>query len=178
MGKIAQIGCGYWGENLIRNFMELEALYAIYDENKQLLKNKSQKHCIKSIPYEEILGRDDISSVVIATPAETHFRIAKDCLLNNKNVFVEKPLCINMQDAKELDQISSEKGLILMVGHLLQYHDHFIELKNLVESARMGNVLRVRSCRKSFGKARFNEDVVWSFAPHDVSMINLSLIHI
>ncbi len=170
--NIAVIGSGYWGKNLIRNFYELGALKYIYDESKDSRKEQQKIYGIKDISFEEILEDKEVQGVVISTPAETHFKIAKKCIHHEKNVFIEKPMCLNLEDAIDLREISRDRGKIIMVGHLLNYNDHFIKLLELADDKSLGALKKIKSSRKSFGKLRKNENVIWSFAPHDISMIN------
>ena len=170
--NIAVIGSGYWGKNLIRNFYELGALKYIFDENKTSEKLLRDLYNIEETSFDEILNDEDIEGIVIATPAETHHKIASICMKAKKNVFVEKPICLNMGDAIDLKNISIQENVKLMVGHLLNYNDHFNRAIELSKKNDFGKLLKIKSTRKSFGKLRENENVIWSFAPHDISMVN------
>jgi UDP-2-acetamido-3-amino-2,3-dideoxy-glucuronate N-acetyltransferase len=119
----------------------------------------------------DVLGRGDINGIVIATPAETHFNLAREALLAGKHVLVEKPLVLHEDEALELIEIAESKGLVLMVGHLLQYHPAFISLKERVMTGELGRINYIYSHRLNLGKIRREENILWSFAPHDVSMI-------
>lgn len=171
--KIAVVGSGYWGKNLVRNYAELGALSAVCDSSVQALEtfrtNYPQVKC--TTDYRQILDEQAIHGVVIATPAATHFSLAREALLSGKDVFVEKPLALNVNEAEELRAIAEKQGRILMVGHLLQYHSAFIRLKELIRSGELGRIHYIYSNRLSFGKIRREEDIMWSFAPHDISMI-------
>jgi predicted dehydrogenase/serine acetyltransferase len=118
-----------------------------------------------------VLSRDDIDGVVIASPAETHFNLAREALLAEKNVFVEKPLVLDEDEGQELIGIASEKNKVLMVGHLLQYHPVFMQLKEMTLSGELGRINYIYSHRLNLGKIRREENILWSFAPHDISMI-------
>lgn len=170
---IAVAGTGYWGKNLVRNYAELGMLSAICDSNLQVLDNlKSKYPDVKcTTDYGEVLNDPEIKGVVIASPAATHFSLAREALLSGKDVFVEKPLALNVSEAEELKDIAHENSLILMVGHLLQYHPAFIKLKELIRDGDLGRIHYIYSNRLSFGKIRREEDILWSFAPHDISMI-------
>lgn len=172
MKNIAVIGSGYWGKNLIRNFNELGSLKYIFDENKDSAKLQNELYELQECSFEQILEDPEIAGVVISTPAETHHQVAKKCLEANKNVFIEKPICLNLDDALDLKSISETKGLVLMVGHLLNYNDHFSKLIEASKNKALGDLIKIKSVRKSFGKLRDNENVIWSFAPHDISMVN------
>ena len=174
--KIALIGLGYWGKNLARNLYDLNVLNGICDTNTDNL--DKYKKLYKDINYfssiDELLN-SDIDAIVIATPAITHGSLVKKSLNANKHVFVEKPLCLDYEEGLELQRIAKNNNLKLMVGHLLLYHPAFISLKKVVNSGTIGNIRYIYSNRLSLGKLRKEEDALWSFAPHDISMI-LSLI--
>ena len=168
---ISVIGCGYWGKNLIRTFGELGMLFSVHDINQAVQQQFTKEYNLESISFEEMLKSESVKGVVIATTAETHFKLAKQALKNNKHVFIEKPICLELSDAKTLGELSEMHSRILMVGHLLQYHDHFKKLKEIILSEKLGKIKKVKSTRKSYGILREHEDVIWSFAPHDISMI-------
>lgn len=170
---VAVIGSGYWGKNLIRNFYELGALKLICDKSETLLSNFKDKYADLEICFalNEILSRNDIQGVVIATPAETHYTIAREVLLAGKHVFVEKPFVLNEGQAKYLTDLAEANNLVLMVGHVLQYHPVFVRLKELADAGDLGRINYVYSHRLNLGKIRREENILWSFAPHDISMI-------
>jgi len=124
MTSVAVIGAGYWGKNLVRNFHNLGSLKLVCDKNESLLADfKSHYTDIETcLALTDVLTREDIEGVVISTPAETHFNLARESLLAGKNVLVEKPLVLHDKEAEELISLAAEKDRILMVGHLLQYH--------------------------------------------------------
>jgi predicted dehydrogenase/serine acetyltransferase len=170
---VAIIGSGYWGKNLVRNFYELGALKLICDKDDSILQNlknqyKGTESCLAT---SDVLSRDDIDGVVIASPAETHFNLAREALLSEKNVFVEKPLVLDEDEGQELIGIANEKNKVLMVGHLLQYHPVFMHLKEMTLSGELGRINYIYSHRLNLGKIRREENILWSFAPHDISMI-------
>lgn len=170
--QIAIIGLGYWGKNLVRNHADLGSLKLICDRDEMTLKRFRQQYRIDAcLALMDVLARDDIQGIVIATPAETHFAIARESLLAGKHVYVEKPLVLEEHQAEELIQIADEKSLVLMVGHLLQYHPIFGHLKNLVMTGELGRINYLYSNRLNLGKIRREENILWSFAPHDISMI-------
>ncbi len=171
--KVAVIGSGYWGKNLVRNFSGLGALACVCDKNETILKNFQEQYQGLEIclAVHDVLNRKDIQGVVIATPAETHYTLAKEALLAGKNVYVEKPLVLFEDQCRELINMAEGKGLVLMVGHLLQYHPVFIRLKQLVASGDLGRINYIYSHRLNLGKIRREENILWSFAPHDISMI-------
>lgn len=170
---IAIIGGGYWGKNLVRNFFELGALKLICDKNDSILQNlKSRFQGTETcLAKSDVFTREDIDGVVIASPAETHFNLAREALLAGKHVFVEKPLVLDEDEGDELISIADEKNKVLMVGHLLQYHPVFMHLKEMTLSGELGRINYIYSHRLNLGKIRREENILWSFAPHDISMI-------
>jgi UDP-2-acetamido-3-amino-2,3-dideoxy-glucuronate N-acetyltransferase len=174
--KIGLIGYGYWGKNLVRNLYELNSLSAICDTNADNL--DASKKLYPNINYFNNIDdflKSDIEALVIATPAVSHESLVRRGLNANKHIFVEKPLCLNKKEGKDLKELANKKGLKLMVGHLLLYHPAFIALKHLITTGGIGKIRYIYSNRLSLGKLRKEENALWSFAPHDISMI-LSLI--
>jgi UDP-2-acetamido-3-amino-2,3-dideoxy-glucuronate N-acetyltransferase len=151
----------------------LEALKLICDKNEMTLGQFKGFHpkIEITLSLHEAFSRPDIQGVAIATPAETHFPIAREALLSGKHVFVEKPLVLVEEEGEELISIAEEKKLILMVGHLLQYHPVFIHLRGLARAGELGRINYIYSHRLNLGKIRREENILWSFAPHDISMI-------
>ena len=173
--RIAVIGCGYWGKNLVRNFAELGVLAAVCDENPERAQQFGHQYNVSTCTLEEALSATTIDAVAIATPAVTHSAVAKQALLAGKHVFVEKPVALDVNAAEELNELSKKQQRVLMVGHLLQYHPAFLRLKELVEQGELGRLRYLYSHRLNLGKVRREENILWSFAPHDISMI-LSLV--
>jgi len=174
--KIGLIGYGYWGKNLARNLFNLKVLTRIFDNNSSSISN-AKKLYPDLIFHEDIktMLNSDIDAVFISSPASTHGKIVRLALEAKKHVFVEKPLCLDYKEGIELKKLAHNKKLKLMVGHLLLYHPAFITLKKMVDSSIIGKLRYIYSNRLSLGKLRKEEDALWSFAPHDISMI-LSLI--
>ena len=171
--NIAIVGCGYWGKNLIRNFSELKSLYAICDINENNLKSFKAKYpyLILYSDYKSLLKDPKAKAIVISTPASTHYSLAKEALLADKDIFIEKPLALNYKDGEELVLLAEEKNKILMVGHLLEYHPAIIKLKELIDKGELGKIKYIYSNRLNLGKFRTEENILWSFAPHDISAI-------
>ena len=171
--NIAVIGCGYWGKNLVRNFHELNSLHSICDVDENKLKFFQKKYLDIAVSnyYRHLLKNPEIKAVVIATPAATHFHIAKEALLLNKDVFIEKPLALNYGEGEELVSLAQGKDKILMVGHILEYHPAIIKLKEMVNNGELGNIKYIYSNRLNLGKFRIEENILWSFAPHDISVV-------
>ncbi len=169
--KLAVIGCGYWGKNIVRTVNDLGYLKTVIDANQKLQKDFNDDLGLENMGIENALSDDEIKGVMIATSANTHFDVAMKCLASEKDVFIEKPICLDLDQASKIGEKSKQNNSILMVGHLLHYHDHFIEMKKILNSERLGKIERIKSSRKSFGIIRDYEDVVWSFSPHDISMV-------
>ena len=169
--NIAVIGCGHWGKNLVRNFSELKVLSSICDPNKETAQKFSQLYGVNHLDYDEIINDASIEGIVLAVPASLHAPMAIKAMNAGKNIYVEKPLAMNQSEAKRMIDVANEKNVHLMVGHLLQYHPVFVALRKLIESDELGDISYIYSNRLSFGKVRSEEDVIWSFAPHDISMI-------
>jgi predicted dehydrogenase len=169
---VAVIGCGYWGKNLVRNFHQLGALQAVCDttEGGRLAGASIAPGCgVLSDP--EAVFSSPVPAVVIATPAETHFSLARRALQAGKDAFVEKPLALTYEEGRQLVDLARASGRILMVGHVLEYHPGILKLRELVASGELGKVRYIYSNRLSLGKIRREENILWSFAPHDIAII-------
>ena len=168
--KVGMIGLGNWGKNIYRNLLSFKVLKKIYDiDLDNLLKISNEKIICKDI--NEIITSNDIDTVVISSPAVTHKELIIKSLLNNKNVFVEKPLCLSLTDALEIKKIAIKVKKIFFVGHLLHYHNAFNELKKKIHSGFIGNLKIIKANRLNFGSIRKKESVLYDLASHDVSMI-------
>lgn len=175
--KIAVIGCGFWGKNLVRNFYNLGVLDTVCDLDADtratIEKDFPGTKTISEI--EEVFNSKEIHGVVIATPSHTHYKLVKKALMAGKDVYVEKPIATCSIESKELTQIAEEKGLVLMVGHLLLYHPAVNRLKSIVEEGILGEISYVQSDRLNINFFRNDRSVMWDLAPHDVSMISYIL---
>jgi len=171
--KIAVVGAGYWGKNLVRNFDSLGVLGVICDNRKEILESFSKEYpdVLLTDSFQQVLEYDSVAAVAIATPAETHYRMVKESLLADKHVFVEKPLALKEEEGASLHELAKERGKVLMVGHLLQYHPAVVKLKQLVPEGVLGRIQYIYSNRLNLGKIRREENILWSFAPHDISVI-------
>lgn len=170
--SVAVIGCGYWGKNLVRNFAQLGALRMVCDvsETGRKLAAKIATHTEIVQDVNKVLGAP-VEGVVIAAPAETHYDLTRQALLAGKDVFVEKPLAFAYEQGAELVQLAERQGRILMVGHVLEYHPGIARLLELVRSGDLGKVRYIYSNRLNLGKVRREENILWSFAPHDIAII-------
>ncbi|MBV8889397.1 MAG: Gfo/Idh/MocA family oxidoreductase [Alphaproteobacteria bacterium] len=173
--RVAVLGCGYWGKNLVRNFAELGALAAVCDPNAALAASMADRYGVAAPELGAVLQDRDIAAVAIAAPAALHADLAREAIEAGKHVFVEKPLALTVSAAATLCDMADRHGSTLMVGHLLQYHPAFIALRQLVRDGALGRLQYLYSNRLNLGKVRREEDILWSFAPHDLSMI-LSLV--
>ena len=169
--NVAVIGVGYWGRNLARNFAQLGALAAIVDPDGDAAREVATATGAEVRVLEAVLADPAIEAVVIATRAETHFEIARNALEAGKHVFVEKPLVLEQAHADSLIALAQRLGRVLMVGHLLRYHPVFQRMLEMVRAGDYGRLRHVTSERLNLGKIRTEENVFWSFAPHDVSMV-------
>ena len=171
MTKIALLGCGGWGKNLARNLHEIGALSLIVDPAPAADLLASELGVRRVDDSAIAIADPEIEGVVIATPAVTHFALADAMMRAGKHVFVEKPIALSTGEGDRLAAVARETGRVLMVGHLLQYHPMFIALKALVAEGTLGRLRFISSTRMSLGMIRTEENVMWSFAPHDISMI-------
>ena len=171
--EIAVVGAGHWGKNLIRNFHELDALVSAceIDQEKRQWLQQQYPDCELYDSFTDLLRASYVKAVVIATPAENHFDLVKQALLAGKDVFVEKPICLSIEGGQELVDLAAKRHRILMVGHLLWYHPAVLKLKQLIEEGELGRVQYIYSNRLNLGKIRREENILWSFAPHDISVI-------
>ncbi|MEJ5239492.1 MAG: Gfo/Idh/MocA family oxidoreductase [Limisphaera sp.] len=170
---LALIGAGYWGRNLARNFHALGVLHTLCDTSAEVLAGYGAEFGADRKVHDPALLWDDpaIAKVAIATPAATHYALARAALMAGKDVFVEKPLCLDVAQGTELVALARQRGRILMVGHLLQYHPCILRLRAMVAAGELGKLYYITSNRLNLGKIRREENALWSFAPHDLSVI-------
>ena len=170
--SVAVIGCGHWGKNLVRNFGELGALKMVCDGAES-----GRMMAAELAPLAEVVADVDmvltapVRGVVIATPAETHYELTRQVLEAGKDVLCEKPLSLTYEQGAELVRLAERQGSILMVGHVLEYHPGIVRLLELVQGGKAGKVRYIYSNRLSLGKVRREENILWSFAPHDIAII-------
>lgn len=171
--KVAVIGCGYWGKNHVRNFRELGSLHTVCDLTDA---GRNQARALApdaeiTSSIESVLHNESIAGIVVATPAETHYDIAYKAMEMGKDVLVEKPLALTFDEGTALVDASIRYGRILSVGHILEYHPAIIRLQELIRNGHLGKIQYIYSNRLSLGKIRHEENILWSFAPHDVAVI-------
>jgi UDP-2-acetamido-3-amino-2,3-dideoxy-glucuronate N-acetyltransferase len=170
---VALVGCGYWGRNIARNLYQLGALRLVCDTSASALAEVRAAHPgVRTARTVAAALRDPaVHAVAIAAPAVRHHALAKQVLLAGKDVFVEKPLALRLREAQELVEVARERRRVLMVGHLLEYHPAILKLRELVDAGELGDIHHVYSNRLNLGKVRREENILWSFAPHDISVI-------
>ncbi len=172
---IAQIGAGYWGPNLIRNFVQLDdvADFTVCDlDAVRLDKIKKQYPHIKiTQSADEVMKNPFVDAVIVATPVATHYEIAKKALCSGKHVMVEKPLAMNSRQAEDLIGIATENQKILMVGHTFLYNAAVIKAKEYIEKGELGEIYYILSQRLNLGRVRQDVNAMWNLAPHDISII-------
>ena len=172
--QVGVVGCGYWGPNLIRNYVELPTsnVLAVADlQEDRLAHIKSVYPTIKTTKDYQDLFAMPVDAVVVASTPDTHFRIARDCLEHNMHVFVEKPMTLNSRDAEELTEMAEARGLVLMVGHTFEYNPAVRALRQIIQGGELGQIYYVDSVRASLGLFQRNLNVLWDLAPHDISIL-------
>jgi predicted dehydrogenase/serine acetyltransferase len=169
--RVAVVGCGYWGQNVVRALAELGALEAIVETDAQTVARMVKGFGARPLSLVSALGDPAVTAVAIAAPAKMHYSLAMQAIAAGKHVFVEKPIALETADAEALIRAARDGGRILMVGHLLHYHQGYRAVRDIVRAGRLGRLQYICSHRLSLGKVRREEDVLWSFAPHDLSMI-------
>lgn len=172
--KIAVIGCGVWGRNIVRNFYNLNVLDIVCDLDESNLQKVTEQYPGVKITndFNEILNNPEITAVAVVTPSHTHYKVVKAMLEAGKNVYVEKPISTVAQEAKDLMDLANSKGLVLMVGHLLLYHPAVNRLKMLIEEGVLGDIVYAQSDRLNVNFFKNDRSVMWDLAPHDVSMMS------
>src|SRR6266568_448565 len=171
--KVAVVGVGYWGRNIVRNFHELGALALLCDADRSI--EEGCRHEYESVrfcrDFSVVLSDPSIAAVALATPAATHYEMAKAALEAGKDVLVEKPLAIDVKQGEDLVELAASKRRILMVGHILRYHPAVLKLQELIQEGALGQINYLYSNRLNIGKIRTEENILWSFAPHDISVM-------
>ncbi len=169
--RVAVVGCGAWGRNLVRTHASLGSLVAVVDADQGVAEAQAKQFDVAAATFAEVLADSTVDAVVLATPAVDHARLARQVIGAGKDVFVEKPLALKVSDAEAVVADAEAAGRIVMVGHLLQYHPAFLALRDLVADGRLGELRYLYSNRLNLGRIRREENSLWSFAPHDLSML-------
>lgn len=174
--KIAVVGCGYWGQHYVRLFNELNQsiVVAVCDKNPAVRDNIIARypHIEFTTNHQDLVSRDDIDAVVIATIATQHHTVAKDCLIAGKHVLVEKPITSTAEQGLELVRLAEQKRVKLMVGHVYLYNTAVQQAKTYMHDASLGQLHYVYTQRTNLGPIRHDVNVVWDLAPHDISILN------
>ena len=172
--KIAVIGCGVWGRNIVRNFYNLNVLEIVCDLDEGNLQKVTEQYPGVKVTrdFHDIINNKEITGVCVVTPSHTHYKMVKAMLEAGKNVYVEKPISTVADEARDLSQLAHDKGLVLMVGHLLLYHPAVNRLKMLIEEGALGKIVYAQSDRLNVNYFKNDRSVMWDLAPHDVSMIS------
>ncbi len=175
--NVAVIGCGLWGKNIVRNFYNLNALHTVCDLDTENLKKLAMEYenVHFTTDFKEVLNNPEIDSVAVVTPSHTHFKVVSAVLNAGKHVYVEKPISTVADEAKKLMELADEKGLTLMVGHLLLYHPAVNRLKMLIDDGMLGEITYIQSDRLNINYFKNDRSVMWDLAPHDVSMTSYVL---
>lgn len=173
--SVGIVGAGGWGKNLIRNYFELDSAQLRWvcdlDADKRGQSQRQFPALYETADVEQLLQDPDLDAVVIATTAPSHHPLAKRALEAGKDVYVEKPFTLSVQDGRELVELAKNRKRILMVGHLLEYHPVVVKLKEMIDDGDLGEVRYIYGQRLNLGTIRGDENAMWNFAPHDISVI-------
>ena len=172
MKNICVIGGGRWGENHIRTLFEMGNLGGIVEANPKRLRELLEQYPVKGFQDVEMALKENFDGFTIAAPAPLHYDIAKLLLEHGKSVLVEKPMTLSSETSLELVELAKAKGAQLMVGHVLLFHPAIRKIKELIDSGKIGELYYIYSNRLNLGTVRTEENVFWSFAPHDISVLN------
>lgn len=168
--RVVVVGCGWWGQNLVRNFHRLGALRAVVEPGSA--GQARARELAPDVPvYASLEEAPADAGLVLATPAATHYELSREALRAGRDVFVEKPLALRTEQGRELVDLAARQGRILMVGHVLEYHPAIGRMLELIRSGTLGNLHYLYSNRLSLGKVRREENILYSFAPHDIAVI-------
>ena len=176
--RVGVVGCGYWGPHLIRNLFDMvdvELVVVAEQRDERLQYVRRSYPTVRRFADDRKLLECDIDAVVIATPIQTHFELAREALLAGKHILVEKPLATNVADAAELVRLAAAEDRILMVGHTFLYNPAVRELRRLVQEGELGRIYYGDSARLNLGLFQRHANVVWDLAPHDVSILTYVL---
>jgi predicted dehydrogenase len=179
MAKLAIVGLGMWGPNLLRTFNSLGVVAAAFDLDAKILKKFAKDPSYTGVyfdtDWEKCLGRNDIDGVVIATPPNTHYNIAMKALKAGKHLFIEKPMTLDVKESKEIFELSSDLNRVVLVGHIFLYSPEIIKLKELISKKQFGEVQYIYTQRLNLGKIQNPANVVEDLAPHDISILDYLL---
>lgn len=173
--SVGVIGAGGWGKNLIRNYFQLESAELRWvcdlDDKKRAYSQAQFPALFDSANVDDLLNDPKLDAVIVATTAPSHFELGKRVLQAGKDLYVEKPFTLSVRDARELIELAESNNRIVMVGHLLEYHPVVVRLKEMIDDGYLGDIRYVYSQRLNLGTIRGDENAMWNFAPHDISII-------
>lgn len=174
---ILLVGCGYWGKNWAKTLHRIGELGAVCDPRPEIQATLKEQYPGVALfdQLTDALAHPGIEAVVVATPVTTHLDVGRQCLLADKSVLVEKPLTLSAQESEELVDLADTQGKTLAVGHILMHHPALLKLQSLIRDGELGDILSVQCTRVNLGKVRNEENVWWSLAPHDLSILSLLL---
>jgi predicted dehydrogenase len=179
MGKIAVVGVGYWGPNLIRNFLALRDLDGVIacdpDRDRLDLALKRFPNVEVSTSFEDVVRRADVEAVAIATPTRLHYRMVKAALSAGKHVLVEKPMATDVDEARQLVELARSRELTLMVDHTFIYNGAVEKIAEFLDTGELGDILYIDSVRVNLGLFQSDVNVIWDLAPHDLSIVGALL---
>ena len=175
MISIVQIGCGYWGPNLLRNLVsnpecEVKWVVEISKDRQEYVHNLYPALKIKN-DLQNVLYDNEVKAIVITTPAESHYKLTIDALKAGKHVLVEKPMAMKVEEVEEIGALAEEKNLVAMAGHTFLYNSAVRYVKQLIDSGELGDIRYIYSQRVNLGRIRSDVDALWNLAPHDISII-------
>ncbi len=173
--EVGVVGIGGWGKNVARNYAaiaEANLRYVCDRDEDKLLSARHQYPDVRATDnFEDLLNDPELQAVLIATDGPTHFELARQALAAGKDVYVEKPFTLDLDHAEKLIQLAEDGERILMVGHLLKYHPVVVRLRDMIRNGELGQVYYIYAQRLNLGTVRADENALWNFAPHDISVI-------
>lgn len=173
--SVAQLGCGYWGPNLLRNFSAQPGCHVRWvaeeDPNRRAYVESNYPKTKTTAAWQDAVNDPNVQAVIIATPASTHYSLAKTCLEAGKHIFVEKPLAMSLREADDLAQLSDSRKLTLMLGDTFLYNTAVRYLKGLIREGELGEIYYIYSQRLNLGRIRTDVNAWWNLAPHDISIL-------
>lgn len=175
--RLCVIGGGRWGQNHIRTLFEMGNLGGIVETNEIRLNDLTKKYPVKGFSNLDAAMNDDFDGFIVATPAELHYSVGKKLLGNGRHTLIEKPLALSSKDSQELVEIAEKNGAKLMVGHILLFHPAIRKIKEVIDNGKVGQLYYLYSTRLNLGTVRTEENVFWSFAPHDISVLDFIVGH-
>ena len=175
--KICVVGGGKWGQNHIKTLYQLGNLGAIVEANAERLNELLKLYPVEGFTELEQALEQDFDGFTVAVPAPLHYEVAKKIIESGKSVLVEKPMTLSTVTSRELVELAERKGVQLMVGHVLLFHPAIRKIKKIIDSGELGNLYYLYSNRLNLGTVRTEENVFWSFAPHDISVLDYFVGH-